>query len=282
MAPQISVIMPIYNSVKHLRESIDSVIAQTFTDWELLAINENGSEDGSAEMILEYQKRDPRIRLVQNDERLGLAESLNKGFRMARGKYLARIDADDLAYPQRFEKQFRFMEEHPEIGICGSYQHHFGTGVDWVHKPPTRPEDMKVALMFGCNLCHSTLMLRRDTVITHQLFYDNSYLAEDFELWTRAILVTEIANIPEVLGEYRKDGTNITASKLEGLKAESCRIVAKALKNCLGISLTERQSRYFQGWSNVFHKARCQAEREEWLAEFEEDLRTIYEQNQNK
>lgn len=282
MVPQISVIMPVYNSVKHLSESIDSVVAQTFTDWELLAINEKGSDDGSAEIILDYQKRDPRIRLVQNDERLGLAESLNKGFRMAQGKYLARLDADDLAHPQRFEKQFRFMEQHPEIGICGTYQHHFGRNIDWVHKPPTQPEDMKVALMFNCNLCHSTLMLRRDTIFSHELFYDNSYLAEDFELWTRAIQVTEIANIPEVLGEYRKDGANITASKMEGLKAESCKIVAQALRSCIGIDLTERQSRYFQGWSNKFHEARCQAEREQWLSEFEQVLRAIYEQNRKR
>lgn len=280
MNPQISVIMPIYNSAKHLREAIDSVAAQTFTDWELLAINEFGSNDGSAEIILEYQQNDPRIKLLQNDEKLGLAESLNKGFRIAAGKYLARLDADDLAHPQRFEKQFRFMEEHPEIGICGSYQHHFGPGVDWIHKPPTSPKDMKVTLLFSCNLCHSTLMLRRETVFSHNLFYDSRYLAEDFELWTRAILVTQIANIPEVLGEYRKDGTNITAAKMKDLKAESCGIVSTVLKNCIGIDLTERQASYFQGWANKFNDACSQVERKMWLTEFETVLRSIYEKNQ--
>ncbi|MCI8857315.1 MAG: glycosyltransferase [Clostridiaceae bacterium] len=282
MTPQISVIMPVYNSAKHLSEAIDSVIQQTFTDWELLVLNEFGSDDGSVEIVQDYQKNDSRFQLVQNEERLGLAESLNKGFRMARGKYLARLDADDLAHPQRFEKQYHFMEEHPEIGICGSYQHHFGPGTDWVHKPPFRPQDMKASLLFNCNLCHSTLMLRRDTILENALFYDNRFLAEDFELWTRAILVTEIANIPEVLGEYRKDGCNITVTKKEGLKVESGQIVANTMKRTLDIDLTERQMFFFQGWENSFLKAAGEVQHRKWLEEFETVLRKIYAQNEQR
>ncbi len=276
--PEVSVIMPICNGARHLRESLDSVIGQTFKDWELLAVNEYGSDDGSADIVEEYAASEPRIKLLQNTERLGLAASLNKGFRLARGKYLARLDSDDLALPQRFEKQVSFLEDAPEIGICGSYQHHFGKGVDWVHKPPIRPQDMKAALIFSCNLCHTTLMLRSNVVRDNGLYYDSSFLAEDFELWTRAILVTQIANIPEVLGEYRQSGRdNITAQKREGMIKESRQIVAKALKTVLGIELEEDQTCFFQGWENFFYTAK---NRKAQLIEFEKVLRKIYQQNE--
>ena len=103
--PKISVILPIYKSAKYLRCAIDSVIAQTTGDWELLLINEYGSDDGSREIALFYGLYDSRIHLIQNEKRLGLGESLNLGFRQARGDYLARLDADDIAHCNRFERQ---------------------------------------------------------------------------------------------------------------------------------------------------------------------------------
>ena len=276
--PEVSVIMPICNGARYLRESLDSVIGQTYKDWELLAVNEYGSDDGSADIVEEYAASDPRIKLLQNTEHLGLAESLNKGFRLAKGKYLARLDSDDLALPQRFEKQVAFLEDAPEIGICGSYQHHFGKGVDWIHRPPIRPQDMKATLIFSCNLCHTTLMLRSDVVRDNGLYYDSNFLAEDFELWTRAILVTQIANIPEVLGEYRQRGRdNITVQKQESMVMESRRIVAKSLEMVLGIELDENQACFFQGWENFFYTAK---NRKEQLREFERVLRKIYQKNE--
>jgi len=279
--PKVSVVMPVYNGAKHLREALDSVLAQTYTDWDCWVINEYGSNDGSAEIVLEYARRDNRFHLVQNEELLGLAESLNLGFRLSGGEYIARLDADDLAHPERFVKQVELLDSRPQVGICGTWQHHFGRDTDWVHKPQAKAEDVRTRLLFNCDLCHSTLMLRRSTVFEHGLFYDNSFYAEDYELWCRAMLVTDIVNIPEVLGEYRVGKDNITAGKKELLDIESGRLVGRNLEQALGIHLSEAECELFRGWSNPFDKY-AGAERQAKLDDLERILRRIYEQNVKK
>ena len=276
--PKVSIVMPVYNGAKHIRESMDSIVAQTFMDWEFLVINEFGSDDGSAEIVKEYEEKDERFRLIQNTERLGLAESLNLGFRLAQGEYIARLDADDLAHPERLEKQVKFMDDNKDIGICGTYQHHFGENIDWVHRSPVTPEACKARLLFNCVLCHSTLMLRRKTVMENELFYDNHFLAEDYELWCRASIVTKIANIPEILGEYRWDGTNITAAKKGKLDIESGKLVARNLKRNLDIELTDEECELFQGWDNPFGRY-SGIEKEEKLDKLQNVLKRIYFSN---
>ncbi len=275
----VSVIMPVYNSKAYLKESLESVMHQTYQNWELLAVNEYGSDDGSADLLRAYEKKDPRIHLIKNEKRLGLAESLNQGFHMAGGKYLARLDADDLAAPKRLEKQVQYMEEHPKVGILGTYQHHFGPYTDWIHQTPVTPAQCRAGLLFGCDLCHSTLMLRKEIVEQYHLYYDNSYLAEDYELWTRALFVTEIANLPEVLGEYRIGEDNITNAKKEKLDLESGYLVASTLKRSLGYELPESRIWFFRGWENPFLKYE-EKERTRYFHEFEKVLREIIKKNQ--
>ncbi len=279
--PKVSVVMPVYNGAKHIKEAIDSVLAQTFADWDFWVINEYGSDDGSAEIVAEYAHKDSRFHLVQNEERLGLAESLNLGFRLSGGEYIARLDADDLAHPERFSKQVELLDNRPEVGICGTWQHHFGKDTDWIHKPQAAAENCRARLLFNCDLCHSTLMLRRSVVFEHNLFYDKSFYAEDYELWCRAMLVTDIVNIPEVLGEYRVGEDNITASKKQLLDVESGRLVGRSLEQSLGLHLTEEECELFRGWRNPF--ADCSgAERHSRLDSLEQVLRRIYEANQKK
>ncbi|RKN82184.1 bifunctional glycosyltransferase/CDP-glycerol:glycerophosphate glycerophosphotransferase [Paenibacillus ginsengarvi] len=276
--PIVTVLMPVYNSAKHLREAIDSVLKQTFTDWEFLVVNEYGSNDGSSEIVKAYAIHDQRFRLIQNDVRLGLGESLNKGMRLANGKYLARLDADDLAHPTRFEKQVKMMEENPNVGVCGTYQHHFGPKSNWVHKPPTTAHQTRANLLFYCDLCHSTLMLRKKVFIENNLFYNNNYLAEDFELWTRTVAVTDIVNIPEVLGEYRWGEDNVTLTKMEALKKESGYIVAKSLENNLKMHISEDNVYLFDGWGNLF-LSDDEKKRAMMLERFKEILLKIWETN---
>jgi len=274
--PLVTVVIPVYNSVAHLKDAIDSVIRQTFTDWELLVINEYGSDDGSVEVTETFSEKDSRIRLIQNQERLGLSESLNLGIRMASGTYIARLDADDLAHPRRLEKQVARMEADDEIVICGSYQHHIGKGTDWIHKPTIEPEQLKANLLFYCDLCHSTLMLRKETIENHSLWYDRNILAEDFELWTRVVQFGKIVNIPEVLGEYRITGENITTGKRQELNRESGMIVADNLKRNLDITLSTEDQILFQGWESPFRGAPDKAQK---LDRFEQLFRLIYNQN---
>ncbi|QTH42269.1 glycosyltransferase family 2 protein [Cohnella sp. LGH] len=277
--PKVSVVMPVYNGAQHLHESIESIQRQTFTDWEFIIINEFGSNDGSAEIVEMYAKGDKRIRLVQNDQRLGLGESLNKGIRLAEGQYIARMDADDLSHPTRFAKQVELMDANPNVAICGTYQNHFGPGINWVHRPPVKAEQTRTNLLFKCDLCHSTLMLRKKMIIDHDLFYDNTYLNEDFELWTRVLVVADIVNIPEVLGEYRHGENNITKQKKEALEIESGLIVANSLLRNLHISISQEDHELFNSWRNVFQQESDVDKRENMLERLKLILQRIWESN---
>lgn len=277
--PKVSVVMPVYNSTKYLRESIESILKQTFTDFEFLIINEYGSNDGSADIIKEYEQKDSRVILVQNDKKLGLGNSLNKGFRLAKGKYIARLDADDIAHPTRFEKQIDLMDKNKNVGICGTYQHHFGPDFDWIHKPPATAEQCRSNLLFICDVCHSTLMIRKDILINNNLFYDNNFFAEDFELWTRAVVITDFVNIPEILGEYRIGEDNITHAKKTKLNIESGYIVADNLKKNLNLDIPKEKYVYFQGWENPFDDAENVIKRKEMLDDFKKILTMIFQKN---
>ncbi len=158
---KISVLIPVCNSRHYLKQAIQSIQSQTFTDWEMLVINEYSSKDGSAELVRRLAQQDDRIRLIQNKKSLGLAESLNEGMRLASGDYIARMDADDLSFRTRLEKQAAFLDAHPDISLCGTYQRYFGPDISWVHRPALEPERCKASLLFDCDLCHSTVMLRR-------------------------------------------------------------------------------------------------------------------------
>jgi glycosyltransferase, family 2 len=277
--PKVTVLLPVYNSDKYIRESIDSIIAQSFTDWDMLILNEYGSSEKCTKIVKEYEQKDPRIKVIQNAKRLGLAESLNLGMREAKGEYIARMDADDISRSDRFEKQVEFLDGHSNVAVVGSYQHHFGVDIDWLHTPATSPEQCKSNAVFFCDLCHSTLMLRKNVFIEHDLYYDNTYLAEDFELWSRVIDFGDIANIPEVLGEYRVGEDNITLEKKSRLHLESGRIVAKTLKRTIGLELSEEESELFNNWKNDYFEIRnidCKKERYRLLKNV---LREIYEKN---
>jgi len=123
MVPHVTVVMSVHNSERYLAEAIDSFLRQTFADFEFLIIND-GSTDGSRPILAQYT--DTRIRIIDNDRNLGLSAALNRGCAAARGRYIVRMDADDVALPDRLEKQFAFMERAPDIDMCGSWYEMFG------------------------------------------------------------------------------------------------------------------------------------------------------------
>lgn len=252
ITPIVTVLLPAYNSEKYIADTIWSVLDQTFSDFELLIVNEFGSNDDTVQIINMFD--DPRIKIIQNKERLGLAESLNLGMKEAKGKYIARIDADDLCSKNRFELQVEFLDKNEEYGVCGSWQHHFGIDTDYIHKVPMSNEDLKAAFIYNCELCHSTLMLRKKYFIDNNLFFDKNAAAEDYELWTRAIYKFKFANIPRVLGEYRIGEDNITAKKMEELSNESAKIVANNIKQYFDIDVPEKHKKFMTGWINEFKK----------------------------
>ncbi len=204
--PKVTVLMPVYNGAKYLRESIASILNQTFTDFEFLIIDD-GSTDQSVEIITSYN--DSRIRLLRNQTNLKLIATLNMGLEYARGEYVARMDCEDISLPERLSKQVAFMEANPGVGVCGTWVEVFGTSHGFI-KHPTQSDEIKANLFFDNFLAHPTVMLRTSFFNKFGLRYDPEHLhAEDYGLWVKCSFLFPVANIPEVLLQYRMTPTSI-------------------------------------------------------------------------
>lgn len=214
--PRVSVIMPAYNAERFIGEAINSILNQTYRDFELIIISD-GSTDLTPSIIKQYAKQDKRIRFFNNRRNRGLVYVLNMGLRKARGEYIARMDADDISMPTRFEKQVAYLDANPDIGILGTLIEGFGlVNALGIQKPVVELADF----VDNNYVAHPTVMMRRSIVRKHKFRYDPEYKhVEDYELWMRMIKVTKIHNIMEVLLRYRVSGSNVsTINQLEQKK----------------------------------------------------------------
>jgi glycosyltransferase involved in cell wall biosynthesis len=196
--PRVTVLMPVYNGENYLRQSIESILQQTYGDFEFLIIND-GSTDGSEEIIRSYN--DPRIRLINNEANCKLVATLNRGLTLARGYYLARMDCDDISLPTRLEKQVNFMDRCQDIGVCGTWLKLFGrAGSDDVWKVPKDSETIRSFMLFYSVIYHPTVIIRKEILKKHDLNYDTGYFAaEDYALWIRLMEHSKASNLQEVL-----------------------------------------------------------------------------------
>ena len=238
MKPFVSVLMPVYNAEKYLAASIGSVLAQTYGDFELL-ICDDASTDGSAEIVRSFD--DARITLMANASNLGNAATRNRLIEHASGEYMAVLDADDMAEPDRFAKQVEFLEKHPEIGLCGSWVNIIGHEGERRGrlKNLTHPKELRINLLFSVPFIHSSVMARAD-LMKANLYNPEFRQSQDYELWCRLADLTLLANIPEYLVDYRWHYTNISitsANPQNLLKREINR--RQILK--LGIEPSERE-----------------------------------------
>ncbi len=197
--------MPVYNSQKYLHQSIESVLQQTFDNFEFLIIND-GSTDMSKAIIKKYQGQDRRILLI-NQENKGITKSLNEGIKKSRGKFIARMDADDICHPDRFEMQLKFFQKNKDIDILGS-QVEFIDGNGSVIKPLIQlPLDdllIKWELIFGTPLIHPSLMIRK-TIFENFGLYDESYLfAQDLAFWRKIAANSKFGNLPYSFMQIRQ------------------------------------------------------------------------------
>lgn len=199
--PKISVLMPVYNAEKFLKEAIDSILNQTFKDFEFLIIND-ASTDRSKEIILSY--KDPRIRYFENNKNLGVARTLNRGLRLAKGEYIARMDADDISFPDRFKKQVEFMEKNPQVAICGTWLQLINNKANDIWRCPSDHETIKSLSLFYSSIYHPTVLICSKTLKKNNLSYNPSFIhAEDYELWARIMEKAKAANLKEVLLFHR-------------------------------------------------------------------------------
>jgi glycosyltransferase involved in cell wall biosynthesis len=231
--------MPVYNGELYLREAMDSVLAQTFQNFEFLIIDD-GSTDASANIVRSY--KDSRIRLEHNGKNLGLIATLNKGLELARGEYVARMDCDDISLPERLAVQARVMDENKSWGACGAWIKIFdGSGDRLVQPYSTDPDTLICELLFNPPMAHPSVIFRRELFGTLGLRYDASYKnAEDYELWYRASRHMMLSNIPKVLLLYRSHPRQVGMKYYREQQSVAGRIRIRQLES-LGIYPTEEE-----------------------------------------
>ncbi len=236
--PKVSVLTSVYKSAALIRPAIESVLGQTFTDFEWIIIND-ATPDKSIEIIESY--KDPRIKIIDNSDNLGLAASLNKGLAVCKGKYIIRMDTDDVCYLNRFETQVRFMDANPKITVAGSWVNLTG---DWsgIWKTPTTHEEIKCKLLLNSAIAHPSVILRKSELQKYNLQYNEQLKKiQDYDLWVRAIAKVRFANIPKVLMDYRIDIAAKSADVVKRSNEIIYSIRKRQLKN-LGIEVTENEA----------------------------------------
>lgn len=213
--PTVSVVMSVFNGEEFLSETIDSVLNQSFRDFEFVIVDD-GSTDATADILSKYALRDGRIRVLRNGKK-GRAASLNLGITLANGKYVANTDADDLAMPERLEEQVAFMERNPEVGaLGGAFELITDSGevIDIIRRPFEDSEIRSVILRYN-PICHSSVLLRKDIVLALGGYRSIFVPSEDYDLWLRMSEQSRLANLNNVLVQYRIHANQLTVRKLE-------------------------------------------------------------------
>ena len=197
--PSISVVMSIYNEPEEwLRESIESILNQTFTDFEFIIINDNPERQLNDALLNEYQKKDSRIVIIKNEENIGLTKSLNKGLEIAKGEYIARMDGDDISLKDRFDKQYNYLNSHPKYVVCGSNaiiinKKNRKAGN---YKVPTLHNEIYNYIVYNNPMIHPSLLIRRKALIKNQLTYNEEFLySQDYDLISRLAMLGKLADI---------------------------------------------------------------------------------------
>lgn len=245
----VSVLMSVYNApASFLRESIDSILQQSYRDFEFIIINDGCTKGDTVDTLNEYEKKDSRIQLICNEENIGLTKSLNRGMKYAKGKYIARMDADDIALKNRLEKQVLYMESHEDIVVLGTQVEKFGKKqknepmyfIDYTHG---NYEKFLINMLF-CNIAniHPTVMLRRIFFQEHHIEYDEKIeRAQDYKLWIDCIAQGgKLFNLPDVLLRYRVHENQIT-SKKEQEQKKCIYLIAKDAMEEKGFCMNEEE-----------------------------------------
>lgn len=229
--------MSVYNGAKFLAEAIDSILAQTFTDFEFIIIDD-ASSDTSIQVINSY--KDARIIVVQNTKNLGLTKSLNIGIAEAKGKYIARMDADDISMPKRLEKQFDFMEEHPEFAFSGTRAktiNDVGKEISFF-KPPTDSSKILALLLFKNCFFHSSLIIRTEKLLQVSGYNEAYKYAQDYKLYLELFKNKCYGtNLKEQLLVYRVLNSNISHNNRDKQDDLACSAIKTAWQECYGISV---------------------------------------------
>lgn len=238
---KVTILMPTYNVAPYVKEAIASVLRQTYRDFELLVIDDC-STDNTVSLV--HSIDDPRIRIVQNEKNLGLAENLNRGLSHITTEYVARMDGDDIAEPFWLEREVTILDSHPEIGICGGGFERFGT-VKSLVRFPERHEDCMANMLFECSVIVPTfrMSLYRDQGLRYSTY---AFPAEDYRFWAEGLRVTRIYNIQETLFHYRMHPTQICTARRED-QQKKVAATRRYMLEWLNPDFTEEEMQYYTG-----------------------------------
>lgn len=237
---KVTVLMPTYNVAPYVKEAIESVLQQTYSDLELLVIDDD-STDGTLDVVSAIE--DPRIRIVRNERNLGLADNLNRGLSLITTEYVARMDGDDIALPNWLEKEMAYLEAHPEVGVCGGGGERFGA-VSSIISFPEEHENIAVNMLFQCTIIVPAF--RMSLYHEHGLRYrSDAFPAEDYRFWSDALCVTRLHNIGETLFRYRMHPSQICSSRKEEQNGKVNEVRKRMLAHIEGLSASEMD--YFTG-----------------------------------
>lgn len=262
--PSVSVVIPVYNGARFIRESIDSTLAQTLTDIEIIVVDD-GSTDGTAEIVRSYS--DTRVRLIPHTQNRGPAEARNTAIRHAKGKYIAMLDADDIAEPTRFTEQVEAMEQDKELICLGCW----GTVIDGNSKPTgkvlqmqTCSNELRILLLFRNRIMGSSIMFRRCTL--PEISYPNISMAEDYGFTVALSKLGKVANLPKFLIRVRRDGSSLTFSK-QNLMTECVGEILRQQLEDFGITPSTQELQIHQHVGRLFLRSSAPVldECENWL-----------------
>lgn len=235
--PLVSVLMPVYNGERYLKEAIDSILNQTYSNFELIICNDC-STDNTQSIIKQYT--DHRILYFENSKNRGIVYTRNKLFSLAKGIYLSIMDCDDIAQKTKFEKQIEFLEKNTSYGICGTWAKMIDSQKSTIGylQPPSKNEDIKINLMFQSSFVQSTVIMRKAAF--NNIEYNLDFpVAEDFDLWERLSHKTNMYNIPSFLLYYRVHKNNISHEKEGLLKTKREQVIQREFNQWNNISFEE-------------------------------------------
>lgn len=249
--PLVSWLMPVYNADKYVRRAMDSMLNQTYQHFEILIIAEYGCSDRTVAICSEYASKDERVRLYVNQQKLGIVRSLNRGLDLCGGKYIARMDADDVSNPNRLDRQVCYMEENEDVAVLGTWSRVSSENEgESVCEHPTEGEKIRAELLLRDVISHPTVMLRADLFRMNRWYYPEEE-AEDYALWAQIISKAKFANLPEILLTYHQHGENATSTKFREVRRWSAFISKRAVMNELGVETSAYPDIFF-GWRG-FH-----------------------------
>jgi len=267
----ISVVMPAYNAEKYLAVAIESILWQTFTDFEFIIVND-GSTDHSLDVVKSFS--DMRIKIIDTKTNMGNYAARNKGHRVACGKYICVMDADDIAFPHRLARQYAFMEQNPDIGIAGSCLKYVGSNQIVFREPEY--ELNKIKLLKNNYICHPSIIMRQKFLRKYNLLYDESFwYAGDYDLMVRASAIFPVVNTKDVLLNYRWTSEQLSGSSVKKYAPERDKVRMQQLDN-FGITATLHEKQiHLQLLNSLPINAKFKFEALQWLQKLSEANRKV-------